>query len=303
MSTSQAVALTVAEDVAGEVVVRPRPVEFDLSRVPLHWIPSDPILSHAYSVAHIGLSLGERGFVDAFKRALPYVNDPDVREQMVGFIGQEGVHAETHNKAVWKLLQDNGIDVAPLIEEADYLYERAIGTIDALPERLRRRIVVQMLAGTAAGEHLTNTTCYYLLSHCDFEERGADSNVADLFRWHFSEEVEHRMVAWNVARYFGVGRGRLVPIYATAALGFIPALAIGSWLLARKDSTMETPSLWQVYRGFAKAMRTGGLPTWGVFMRALIDYTKKDFTPASTGNTAQAMAYLAQSRAVKKIAV
>jgi predicted metal-dependent hydrolase len=38
--------------------------------------------------------------------------------------------------------------------------------------------------------------------NCRWEDYGADPTIVDLFRWHGSEEVEHRNLAHDVAVYF-----------------------------------------------------------------------------------------------------
>jgi predicted metal-dependent hydrolase len=75
---------------------------FDFTRSPLHWITGEPFASHAISGLNLILPLAERGFVAMFRRALPYAADPEIREQMVGFMGQESMHVETHDQALWE---------------------------------------------------------------------------------------------------------------------------------------------------------------------------------------------------------
>ncbi|MFW0789918.1 metal-dependent hydrolase [Gordonia sp. CPCC 205333] len=289
-----------AEDLVEDVTVRPREVHFDLSAAPLHWIPGEPLLSHAFSAFHIALSLGERGFVDSFKRGLPYVKDDSIREEMIGFIGQEGVHADVHNRAVWEFLERHGLDLGPMVKEADYGYDRMIAAIDRLPERLRYAVIVQMLAMTAAAEHMTNTLSYWVLSNFDFEVHDADPTLSDMFRWHCSEEVEHRCVAWNVAQYFGVGRARLAPMAAVVALAFPFAAVAGAWLLIRRDPTLPKMNPVRVFWEFTKAQRRGEMPPWSLMRHAAAACAYRDYSPASTGNASEALAYLAKSRAVKQ---
>lgn len=38
--------------------------------------------------------------------------------------------------------------------------------------------------------------------NCAWDDHNADPTMVDLFRWHASEEVEHRNVAHDVAVYF-----------------------------------------------------------------------------------------------------
>ena len=71
-----------------DIDVRPRNVEFDLSRTSLHWIPGEPVASDVLSALHIIVPEGERWFCRAFTEALPHVKDEKLARDMRGFIGQ-----------------------------------------------------------------------------------------------------------------------------------------------------------------------------------------------------------------------
>lgn len=285
-------------DKVGAVALRPRAVRFDFRRAPLHWIPGEPVASHAISGLNLILPLGERGFVEMFRRALPYVADDELREQMIGFMGQEAVHAESHNQATWEFLRRHGIDPEPILTEAEYLFDRAIIRLDTLPEPLRHRVVVQMLAAIAGIEHFTAIGGDWLLNQ-DFEALGADPALTDLFRWHGAEEVEHRSVAWNVARYFGARRPRLVTIYLGVSVGLPVGLLAIAWWLVRQDPTLPNMGPVRVVRLVNSGMRRGVLPRWRLIGRGFASFVRADYDPQDTGDTAQAVAYLAQSPAAK----
>ncbi|MBL1073868.1 metal-dependent hydrolase [Nocardia sp. 2] len=283
---------------AGAVVLRPRDVRFDFSESPLHWIPGEPVASHAISGLNLILPLGERGFVEMFRRALPYVTDAELREQMIGFMGQEAIHAESHNQATWEFLQRHGIDPEPIMTEAEYLFDRAVQRLDTLPERLRHRVVVQMLAAIAGVEHFTALGGDWILNQ-DFEALRADPALTDLFRWHGAEEVEHRSVAWDVARYFAVGRPRLVTFYLGTSVGLPLGLIAVAWWLVHQDPTMRNMNPLRVFLAINRAMRRGVLPRWRLIGRGFASFVRPAYDPADTGDTAQAVAYLAKSPAAK----
>ncbi|MCU1643114.1 MAG: metal-dependent hydrolase [Nocardia sp.] len=282
----------------GRVALRPREVHFDFSAAPLHWIPGEPIASHAISGLNLILPIGERGFVEMFRRALPYVADDELREQMIGFMGQEAVHAESHNQAIWEFLQRHGIDPEPIMTEAEYLFDRAIARLDTLPEKLRHRVVVQMLAVIAGLEHFTALGGDWILNQ-DFEALDADPALTDLFRWHGAEEVEHRSVAWNVARYFGARRPRLVTIYLGSSVGLPAGLIAIAWWLTRNDPTTPKMGPVKVFREIGSGIRRGVLPPWRLIGSGFASFIRADYDPEDTGDTAQAVAYLAKSPAAK----
>jgi predicted metal-dependent hydrolase len=73
----------------GPVLIQARKVHFDVSDIPLHWIPGHPVASNFASLLNIVLPPIERWFVAVFNEALPLVKDPRLAEDMRGFIGQQ----------------------------------------------------------------------------------------------------------------------------------------------------------------------------------------------------------------------
>ncbi|MCX6462321.1 MAG: metal-dependent hydrolase [Pseudonocardiales bacterium] len=83
-----------------DLVLSARDVRFAWDGLPLHWVPGEPVGTHVLNVLHLLLPAGERFFVDLFARALPRIADPDLREQVRGFIGQEAMHAQAHDEVL-----------------------------------------------------------------------------------------------------------------------------------------------------------------------------------------------------------
>ena len=94
----------------GEVELHARDVEFDLSQTPLHWIPGSPVSSNMITVLNLLLPEGERWFVETFNEALPLIKDERLATAMRGFVGQEAMHAEVHDRAVENWLRRHGVD-------------------------------------------------------------------------------------------------------------------------------------------------------------------------------------------------
>lgn len=218
----------------GEVALHARNVRFDFSDSPLQWIPGEPVASHALSALNFMLPVGELFFVEVFGRALPHIRDDKLREEVIGFIGQEQLHSDTHDKALLEYFSQHGIDAQPLHE----LTERVLATfrqqMDRLPPKLRYRVMVEGIAIIAGIEHLTATAGDWLLNF-EFENYGADPVITDMFRWHGAEEVEHRSVAWDLARHVGVGRPRMMAYFIGSCATIPVGLILLSWLLARAD--------------------------------------------------------------------
>src|SRR5919201_4750514 len=91
------------------VVLKARKVSFSWDGTPLHWVPEDPFPTHTINVLHLLLPAGERWFVHVYKQVLPYIRDERLREDVIGFIGQEAMHARAHS-GVLDHLKDQGLD-------------------------------------------------------------------------------------------------------------------------------------------------------------------------------------------------
>ncbi len=75
--------------------------------------------------------------------------------------------------------------------------------------------------------------------NCAWDDYGADPTMVDLFRWHGSEEVEHRSVAHDVAVYFHdsyVDRVRAMMMAVVAIFVFFQRT---SWFLVKSDPTTD----------------------------------------------------------------
>lgn len=97
----------------GPVQIHARNVNFDTSQSPLHWIPGHPVASHMVSLLNVVLPAAERWFVTTYNEALPLVKDERLAEDMRGFIGQEAVHADTHEQVLHQLMRPMGSTHSP----------------------------------------------------------------------------------------------------------------------------------------------------------------------------------------------
>jgi predicted metal-dependent hydrolase len=143
---------TVASD-PGEVMLQARNVKFDWTDLPMHWVPGDPYTTHVLNVLHLILPAGEHWFVDTFKEALPYIDDEKLRDDVIGFIGQEAVHAEAHT-GVLVHLQTKGLDPTPFTDQMEWAFGKVLGS-DSVTSLRSKNNLVERLALIAAIEHVT----------------------------------------------------------------------------------------------------------------------------------------------------
>lgn len=129
-----------------------RRVSFTWDRTPLHWVPGDPFTTHTINVLHLLLPAGERWFVHVYRRVLPYIHDEQLREDVIGFIGQEAMHSQAHDD-VLPHLKELGRDPTPYTAQVDWLFEKLLGDRTLPPGRARTWWLMERVATIAAVEH------------------------------------------------------------------------------------------------------------------------------------------------------
>jgi predicted metal-dependent hydrolase len=123
--------------------------------------------------------------------------------------------------------------------------------------------------------------------------------MVDLFRWHGSEEVEHRCVAHDVATYFHDSYPARIRAMAMAATMMYAFFERATYYLCRTDPDARM-NWWKMERLRMRDSKLGLLPEFRtVFGSTTLAYFRRDYSPLDVGSTAQAVAYLATSPAAR----
>ena len=282
----------------GPVQIQARKVHFDVSGIPLHWIPGHPVASNVISLLNVVLPAAERWFVDTLNEALPLVKDPHLAEDIRGFIGQEAMHADVHEQVLNEYLVVNGIDPKPMLDQVEYAFEKVLAPTTSTDPKRRLNHLCDRLWLIAAIEHYTAVMGDFALN-CAWDDHSADPTMVDLFRWHGSEEVEHRMVAHDIAVYFHdsyVDRIRAMTMAVVMIFVFFQRAA---WYLVKADPNTDI-GWWKFNRLRMRDSKLGLLPKYRkLFGSNTAMYFKPSYSPEEMGSTAQAVAYLASSPAAR----
>lgn len=288
-------------------VITPRKVAFDLSNSPLHWLPGDSFSSHVVNSIHLLLPAGELWFCRVYNKALPLVTDEELRVDVRAFIEQEAIHARAHKHGEdW--LKNQGIDVTEYRERVDWLFKQLLGDAPLgykMPKRLEKRWLVLRVGLVAAIEHFTGMLGDWCMNSDSWDK--GDPVVADLFRWHLAEEVEHRTVAFDLFEHlcrtqlgFYISRQALMalvfPLFIYAVMeGYRSIASQDQDKQARKWSKAMLPLvLWRMEK---IGRKSDNIPAFSYLCRRTLLWVKPWFHPKTEGNTEQALAYLAQSPA------
>lgn len=284
----------------GKVELHARNVHFDLSQTPLHWIPGNPVASNFITVLNLLLPEGERWFVQTFNEALPMIKDDELAADMRGFIGQEAMHAEAHDKAVDEWLNRHGIDTSAYQKQMEWIFRRVLGPREGGTPEQRQKHLVERLWLIAAVEHYTAILGDFALN-CTWAENGADPNMTDLFTWHGAEEVEHRAVAHDAAAYFTDGMAQRARSMAIA-LPFLAMLLVRGFRFIMKSDESVNIGMVGKFVGYFRGSHIGVLPKIRKLLGATFTYFRPSFHPHDIGDTAQAVAYLAASPGARRAA-
>ncbi len=282
----------------------PRKVRFDWSKTPLEWIPGQPFASHFINEINMILPAGEFWFCRLYNKALPYVTDDKLRDDVQLFIRQEAMHARAHGSAIAEYLKAHGIETERNTKIMDWLFESLLADQPLgmkLPKFLEKEWLVFRLGIIAAVEHMTCVLGNYALDNRNWDKVGADATLLDLLRWHGAEEVEHRSVAFDL--YTHLGGGYLSRYYLSCIT--VP-LVIGLWVdgaahLMNQDPRYagENFKAWKpaIWLRWAKESKGGHLPHPLALATWQLPFFSPWYDPVKEGSTEKALAYLNTSPA------
>lgn len=167
-----------------DLTITPRDLRFGRAeRAGRWWLNDDPVATAFYNALSVTFPKGEGYFIDSvrqFREGTP----PKLEREINAFIKQEVMHTREH-VAFNRHVVDQGYDIT--------LLERHVDEALALT---KGRPAVANLAATMALEHFTAIIAHELIAN-PRHLKGAEGQAAALWRWHASEEIEHKGVAYD----------------------------------------------------------------------------------------------------------
>lgn len=284
--------------------LKQRRVKFHWEDTPLDWIPNEPYASHFINEINMILPAGEFWFCRLYNKALPYITDEKLEEDVKGFIKQEAMHARGHTAAIDEYLEERGINTHRNQAIMKFLFDQLLADEPLgrkLPKWMERRWLLLRLGLIAAIEHQTCVLGTYALENKRWDEAQADPVFLDLIRWHGAEEVEHRSVAFDLYQHLG---GDYISRYYLTAVA-LPAI-IGLWVdgaaeimrqdprFADKKPSVFKPWMWLEWQ---RTSKKGLLPSPMKLVLDSLPFFSPWYDPAKEGSTEMAQAYLKTSPA------
>jgi len=283
--------------------ITPRKVSIDWrASQELLWIAEDAFGSHWGNTFHYLLTQGEKFFCRALRDALPLIKDPKLREDVEAFIAQEAIHSAAHHQAIKQVLKPLAVEGGLFERQNAWLFdallvEKPFGI--TLPGFMQHQWLVMRVGIVAAIEHFTATLGAYLLEEVRWDEHGANPVIADLYRWHGAEEVEHRCVAYDVYEYLGGGWPLRVLLMGLVFPLFMERQASGILTMASHAQPAEPKGWLSFIKHWRQSAKKQNVPTGTWFIKKTLRYLSPAYHPVKEASTEMALAYLANSMAVQ----
>ncbi len=206
------------------------------------WHAAGPHMSHFLNSLSMLFPVGERFFMDSVRNYRDQITDPELKDAVTAFIGQEAMHGREHEEYNAALFA-----VAPSAAQMERFILGLLNTARKITPKSFQ------LSATIALEHYTAIMADGLLSDPRIME-DADPHFRNIWNWHALEETEHKAVAFDI--YKTVMNPRNPLRYIERTFGLVIATVI----------------LWPIVAvTYIRILRSQGLLTdrkgWGQFFR------------------------------------
>ncbi|HTN32600.1 MAG TPA: metal-dependent hydrolase [Marinobacter sp.] len=258
-----------ASHTPAHVTIKPQRMGFEFTdQTPQYWLGNDYLISHTMNALSVLFPEGEQFFVDAVRAFRDQIHDPQLKEDVRGFIGQEAMHSLEHT-AMNQHVRDRGMPVENMEKHVKALLDFA----RKFPKR-------HQLAVTCALEHITAMMADMLLERDDVRE-DMHETMRPLWVWHAVEETEHKAVAFDVFQQVGGTYGERVfyQLLSTALLGIVVTWFTGRMVVKdRKNFSVRAgaKSMWRMW---------GKNGTFSSLIPAWLTYFKPGFHPWDKDNS------------------
>jgi hypothetical protein len=148
------------------------------------YLDQNPIKTHIFNALNLLFPDGERFFVKSVHDHSADIKDPALLRDMRAFAGQEGQHANQHER-FFTVLEQQGYEIDKVLTP----FRKLAVWSKRLPRSLRLSI-------TAGAEHYTASLAALVLKQDMLA--GCDPTMRSLMMWHALEEIEHKAVAYDV---------------------------------------------------------------------------------------------------------
>jgi predicted metal-dependent hydrolase len=213
------------------IPVRRVALEPSFEGVPRHFArDNDLITSHIIAALSAVFPDGEDFFVRSVQHYRDQITDPELQQEVRGFIGQEVTHGREHRTF------NTHLDSVGYRTKVVERFNRK-----ALEFRTRHAPPITSLAATAGLEHVTATLAELVMRSEQTQESFGHEAVKNLFLWHALEENEHKAVAFDVYRAVGGSERMRIFTMKMIRYGFVVGIGIQVLISLLRDRASYRP--------------------------------------------------------------
>ncbi len=271
--------------------IKVRKVNFKLEKGLIrHYFKNNIWNTHLANSLHIIFPEGEKFFIRTSRKFLKKIEDPQLKQDVKDFIGQEGTHSNEHKK-FWRYLQEQNFNVKSFSSFFDSAINKMIEpTIyNLMGEDLGSKFCLSLVSGL---EHYTA-----LLAEVVFENENEFENMPQemqhLIKWHAAEEIEHKAVAYDLLNHIDNSYLLRSSGFTTASILLIAFTLAGQLYFIANDEERDTKNL---PRDFIAYMKSFGSPLVKKFFTNAFDYFRVDFHPNQVDNYDIAFSYFEKNQ-------
>ncbi|MCA6061436.1 MULTISPECIES: metal-dependent hydrolase [Oceanospirillaceae] len=256
-----------------DVEIKPRRMHFPFGNIKERFFfAGNSLLSVFFGALSSTFPPGEAEFIASVRQYRDRITDPSLKEQIRGFIGQEGHHSHQH-KQINEALRNLGIEAVKLEHHLERDLQRFTRRKFATPKF--------RLAMTVGMEHMTAIMAEFVLQNPEVLEP-LEESVRDLLYWHAVEEIEHKAVAFDVYMQMEGDRKYLRRVLKLATFMFNVRIAL--YMVALLWWARKFPS-WSDIKGFRRFMY-GNKGMLTNIRQPYRDFFKESFHPWDHDNRA-----------------
>ncbi len=208
-----------------------------------HFVAGDIALSHLVALLSGFFPSGEEFFIHSVRSYRDQIDDPWLKAQVAGFIGQETTHGLQHRALNVELIRMGYWATGGI----DRLGAKLVKSFERQHDRLPSVVVRFALAATAAVEHLTAVLGAQVLDTPWIQRQLTDPEVRAMLNWHAIEEMEHKAVAFDVYRHVGgtermrrAAMATVLFLFLTRAVVLLLSVGSDSWAWRHPARTLQS---------------------------------------------------------------
>jgi predicted metal-dependent hydrolase len=245
--------------------IKVRRLDFDFSQdIERYWFDQSAFKTHLFNSFTIIVYDMEKYLIQNVNNRMNFIDDPQLKQDAQGFIGQEAQHSLQHQK-FWENLEFLG-----------YKFDTYLICLRFIHFQILARCMSPNfnLAVSVGIEHLTTFMAEFVLENNFLD--AAKPSLKQLFEWHSVEELEHKAVVFDVLQ-------STTNNYLLRLLGMLIGHILVFWflnwgmvILLYQDKKLLDRNVWQEFLEF---WITKDKFLYKILLNA-IDFCRLDFHPA-----------------------